>query len=162
MATIPKLKITCGSSDCENGRHTYNDPSHTYKVRSGDRVHLESGVCKSCGAAAVDWTRVHRRDISDLEYTIESLKTEYIRWEFWNKSFNKTTLDNALRDGRGGIFAGVGQLLAKSVGPWPKPAGRCARFRRRMRSCVTSFSTGATQRLVAAERAFPSGTEFQM
>jgi Domain of unknown function (DUF4186) len=117
MAAIPKLKITCGSSDCESGRHAYNDPSHTYKVRSGDRVHLEPGVCKSCGAAPVDWARVHRRDISDLEYTLESLKTEYIRWEFWSKSFNKATLDNALREGRAGILAGVGQLLAKSVGP---------------------------------------------
>ena len=117
MAAIPKLKITCGSSDCENGRHAYNDPTHKYKVRSGDRVHLESGVCKACGAAPVDWTRLHRRDLSGLEYTVDALKTEFIRWEFWNKSFNQPTLDNALRDGRAAIAAGVPSLLAKAVGP---------------------------------------------
>src|SRR4051794_28053425 len=62
---IPKINITCGSTDCQNDHHAFNDPSHTYKKRGRGRNHLDRGVCKACGIDIVDWDRLHKRDLKD-------------------------------------------------------------------------------------------------
>lgn len=117
MVEIPVIKITCGSTDCDNGRHAFNDPKHKYKRRGSGRNHLEPGVCKGCGASLVDWPRVHQRDIADISHTVESLKHEYIRHEYWSRPFNQTTLINAAREGRNEINARAVRELSSIVKP---------------------------------------------
>lgn len=107
MIQIPKLNITCGTSDCDNGHHAFNSPLRKYKQRGHGRNFLESGVCKKCGVAPVDWAHVHARDPSDITNTFEQLRLEFIRWEFWTRPFNERSLLHAKQTGRKKIFADV-------------------------------------------------------
>ncbi len=114
---IPTINITCGSTDCENGHHAFNDPSHTYKKRGGGRAYLAPGVCKACGADVVDWRRVHTRDIKDAAHTFEALKHEYIRWKFWIDEFNEKSQARFANDGMDATIASVLPALEKTIGP---------------------------------------------
>lgn len=64
----------CKVTDCGNQLHCF------LKDR---RRKTPEGTCLTCGAALVDWRRVHQRDLRDVEYTIASLKLEHIRHAFW-------------------------------------------------------------------------------
>jgi hypothetical protein len=114
---IPTIKVTCGSTDCENGHHAFNDPSHEYKKRGHGRTHLQPGVCKSCGADVVDWARLHKRDIKDAAHTFEALQHEFIRWKFWNDEFNEKSRARFANDGMDATLASVRPTLEKTIGP---------------------------------------------
>jgi hypothetical protein len=60
--TLKPLKIMCTSSDCGNGLHCFQQ---TRKMA----VSHQQGRCRTCGAALVDWRRVHKRDPADASYT---------------------------------------------------------------------------------------------
>ncbi len=45
----------------------------------------DRGLCRYCGADLVNWDRVRRQDVLDVEHTIKALKREYIRHHFWHK-----------------------------------------------------------------------------
>ncbi len=64
----------CRQTDCANGLHCFL--KHR-KRRTPD------GACIACGSGLVDWTRVHQRDLNDVSHTIEMLKLEHVRHEFW-------------------------------------------------------------------------------
>lgn len=114
---IPTIKITCGSTDCKNGHHAFNDPLHKYKKRGHGRNHLDPGVCKACGADVIEWHRLHKRNIKDVAYTFEVLKCEYIRWHFWNDKFNEKSRMRFANDGMDATLAEVLPSLKKTIGP---------------------------------------------
>jgi hypothetical protein len=115
MIEVPIINIKCGDSDCVQGRHAFND--RDYKRLGKGRHHLRAGVCLSCGAEPVDFSRTHARDESDIEYLVEALQLELIRYDFWHRPFNEVSLDKAQRLGRTQIYAGIREHLEKSVGP---------------------------------------------
>jgi len=74
-------------------------------------------VCKACGAAPVDWRRIHARRREDVAYTFDMMRFEAIRWEFWTRHFNTHALEDARRRGMGQVLADVKPNLARIVGP---------------------------------------------
>jgi hypothetical protein len=115
MIDLPIINIKCGDSDCANGRHAFND--RDYKRLGQGRHHLQAGVCKSCGAAPVDFSRTHERDEDDIEYLVEALQFELIRYEFWNREFNETSLTRAKQLGRTRLYSQISGELERIVGP---------------------------------------------
>jgi Domain of unknown function (DUF4186) len=114
---IPVLKITCGTTDCDNGHHAFNDPNHEYKRRDKDRKFLQPGVCKACGVAPISWTAIHKRSTRDLDATIDALQLEWIRWRFWTVDFNSKTLENLAATSRVDLLAEIRPMLVRIVGP---------------------------------------------
>lgn len=64
----------CKKTDCAKQLHCF---------LKDKRRRTPEGTCLTCGADLVDWARVHRRDVRDLNHTITALKYEHIRHEFW-------------------------------------------------------------------------------
>jgi uncharacterized protein DUF4186 len=101
----------CKKTDCPSGLHCF--------LAHKDRT-TEPGTCWSCGIDLVDWERVHRRDIHDAANTIESLKNERVRHEFWcTVQVSQKALNYALRKGQRGIRIAAAKRIRSSVG---KPA----------------------------------------
>jgi hypothetical protein len=117
MSEVPQLGITCGSTNCGEGKHAFNSPSRTYKRRGQGRKFLAPGVCKGCGKTLVDWPRVHARDSSDAEYTFASLRHEYIRWEFWTRPFNDRSRLDVKQRGAQAVYADIHPTLTRILRP---------------------------------------------
>jgi len=85
------LHITCTQSRCQDNLHCYKK---SRKMSAG-----EKGKCRLCGIDLVDWARVHRKDLSDIAYTFQILKTELVRHDFWHKKVDQRANNHALRKG---------------------------------------------------------------
>lgn len=117
MSLVPQLNITCGASDCGHGRHAFNNPHRAYKRRGNGRNFLQPGVCRACGAAPVDWQRLHARDPNDIANTFESLRFELIRWVFWTRRFSQRSLLDLNRRGHKAVFEDVRPTLVRFLKP---------------------------------------------
>ena len=103
-----KLPISCDSTKCENGLHCFRA---TKEMIDQNRA----GVCISCGAAPIDWLRLHGRSIGDAAHTLESLKQEYVRYYFWNIELKQRPINHARRKGKIGIRAAIRRQLETSI-----------------------------------------------
>lgn len=78
-------KITCDNADCENKKHAYRpSPKNALKENMWS--------CKYCSDHSVDWDRIRKRDIYDIDRIKEELKKEWIRSEFWEKEIDKKSI----------------------------------------------------------------------
>lgn len=102
------LGIKCTSTDCENGLHCFRQ---SQKMRQANI----KGVCRECGANLVDWERVQRHDLSDVDYTFEALRYELIRHHFWHVPLDARAVNHAKRKGRRGIREAAVRRIQKSV-----------------------------------------------
>jgi len=98
----------CHRTDCTNGLHCFL--KHR-KRRSPE------GTCIACGVDLVDWPRVHQRDLDDVAHTIEMLKMESVRHEFWCAvPLTERATIYARRHGRMGLLVAARKRIASSVG----------------------------------------------
>src|SRR5688572_20930045 len=106
--TLEPLDIKCTATDCENGLHCFRS---TKKLQA----HNMSGRCRDCGADLVDWSRVRKRDLADVEYTIEALEYELIRHHFWHVKMDERAINYARRKGWTKLRPAVENRIRKSV-----------------------------------------------
>jgi hypothetical protein len=106
---LAPLKVTCTRTDCNNGLHCY---LATAKMVREDNA----GRCRSCGIALVDWERVHGREISDIPFTFECLRTEFIRHHFWHIDFDDEAMEYSLTKGMVEILENVPKRLTQAIG----------------------------------------------
>src|SRR5712671_4659068 len=90
---LKPLKISCTSTDCINNLHCFQLSKKLLQLGP-------SGRCRSCGIQLVDWTRVHRRDANDAQYTFDALRHELIRHHFWHIPLSEYAVNYARRKGR--------------------------------------------------------------
>lgn len=107
--TLAPLKVTCTTADCTDNLHCFK--FHSRKMKGGDR-----GTCRYCGVSLVDWTRVHARDVSDVEHTVEALKHEFIRHHFWHAAIDQKADEHARRKGRTALRLAAQARVTNSVG----------------------------------------------
>jgi hypothetical protein len=65
----------------------------------------------------VDFPRVQKRNVKDLEYTFRSLKYELIRHHFWHLEIDRRAVNYARRKGRIALHIAAEHRIRKSVGP---------------------------------------------
>jgi len=100
LEDLEPLDIRCTSSDCENGLHCFRQTQKTAEANLGELgVKSLGGACRSCGANLVDWSRVYKRDIRDVDYTFPALKYELIRHHFWHVEIDIKAVNHARRKG---------------------------------------------------------------
>ena len=108
--TEPLLsKVTCTSADCERNLHSF------LRVRPRGQSYRNE-QCRECGADLIDWTRLDRHDLSDLEYTVTSLERELIRHMYWHKALDQRAINHARRKGLSGMREATLHRLELSVG----------------------------------------------
>ena len=107
---LKPLNIHCTSSDCQNGLHCF---LQTKKMATEN----QEGRCRYCGVRLVDWRRVHKKDLADVEYTFTALKYELIRHHFWHLEIDQKAVNHARRKGRDGIRIAAEKRIGKYVGP---------------------------------------------
>lgn len=105
-----KLEFSCSTTACADGLHYFGG------LRGkGDKP---SGTCNDCGASLVNFSRTQVRNIDDLDYTVESLKREWIRHKYWfHESINVRAINRARRKGLLGTEVAAQKILQRSVGP---------------------------------------------
>jgi hypothetical protein len=98
----------CRQTDCTNGLHCF------LKHR---KRRTPEGTCIACGSGLVDWARVHQRNLNDVTHTIEMLKLEHVRHEFWcTVEVTDRASTYARRLGRIGLLGAARKRIASSVG----------------------------------------------
>lgn len=111
---LQPLKIKCTSTDCDNGLHCFKQ---SRKQKASGQV----GQCRSCGADLVDWSRVKKRDLSDVNYTFDALKHELIRHHFWHVEIDQRAINHARRKGKIEMRIAAAKRIRKSVGSAQHP-----------------------------------------
>lgn len=106
----PPLKLRCTSADCEKQLHCFRA---TKRLRESN----QAGKCRYCGADLIDWNRVHRRDLDDVDFTLESLRRELVRHHFWHVALDQKAINHARRKGRNLLLAAVEARIRHSLGP---------------------------------------------
>jgi len=97
----------CKLTDCAHDLHCF---------LKDKKRHTPDGTCLSCGAALVDWPRVHRRDLADVEHTIRALKYEHIRHDFWcTVPLTDRAISFATKHGRKGILQEARSRIAAKL-----------------------------------------------
>ncbi|MCP5060245.1 MAG: DUF4186 family protein [bacterium] len=104
---LDELKVTCESVDCENGLHCFRQAKRKAKAH---------GPCRACGAALVDWDRIHTRDLLDVDHTFEALRFERIRHYAWHLKFSQHAVNYARRAGYKGIEGRVRKRIRSAIG----------------------------------------------
>jgi hypothetical protein len=106
----PLPEVTCSSRDCERDLHSFLRP------RPRDQSYRNE-KCVECGANLIDWHRLDRHDLSDVDYTVEALEHECVRHYYWHKPLDERAVNHALRKGLSGLREAVERRLWKSVAP---------------------------------------------
>jgi hypothetical protein len=72
----PLPKMSCTRTDCANNLHCFL-PNRSMARKK------QKGPCRSCGKEMIDWSRLEKRELGDVLHTIEMLKNEWVRHEYW-------------------------------------------------------------------------------
>jgi uncharacterized heparinase superfamily protein len=111
---LKPLKITCTSTDCANNLHCFR---LTKKLLSQG----PSGRCRNCGVQLVEWSRVHKQDISDVSYTFQALRYELIRHHFWHIQLSQRAINYARRKGKRALRHAAEHQIRKLIGDAEHP-----------------------------------------
>jgi hypothetical protein len=103
----PLEEITCSSSRCDRNLHCFR------KIRPRIGQTYRNAVCNQCGADLIDWDRLDRKDLMDVQYTFESLKREMIRHHFWHVEIDSKSIHKARRAGLSKIREQVRKRLER-------------------------------------------------
>jgi len=91
---LPELgKLTCSSSMCERDLHCFR------KKRPPAYATYRNGKCADCGADLIDWERIDKRKLRDIDYTIHALEFELWRHLYWHIPIDSPALDAAQKKG---------------------------------------------------------------
>ncbi|RJX18473.1 MAG: DUF4186 family protein [Desulforudis sp.] len=109
LKKLTPLEVTCSSSDCDNNLHCF---TQNIKKLTPD----DDGKCKYCGAELIDPNRIRRRDLSDIQYTFDSLKHELWRHHYWHIDIDIRAVNHAHRKGKKGMREAAEHRLEKYIG----------------------------------------------
>lgn|ERR1022692_1595283 len=112
---LKPLKISCTSTDCANNLHCFQLSAKLLKLGP-------AGRCRDCGAQLIDWARVHRRDLMDVQYTFEALRYELIRHHFWHIPLSEYAINYARRKGALALRSAARKQVENAVGSPTHPA----------------------------------------
>lgn len=105
------LKVKCNDSDCETDRHAFGPNRRKKNWEEG-----YEGQCRTCGVKPVNWDRIKKRDLNDVDNVFAELQRELIRHVFFNAPFDKKSKAQAVKLGRQNLRAKVRPHLEKKVG----------------------------------------------
>ncbi|MCG6190200.1 DUF4186 family protein [Maribellus maritimus] len=94
VSELTPLDISCTSTKCDDELHCFK-LNKKLKEKYG-----KDGVCRDCGIDLVDWSRIKRTDLQDVNYTFTMLKKELIRHVYWHTGIKKSAVQEAYKMGK--------------------------------------------------------------
>ena len=112
---LKPLNIQCTSADCANGLHCFKQTKRWAQANLFSSGGL-GGKCRYCNIDLIDWSRVYKRDLTDVEYTFSALKKERVRHHFWHTEIDIKALNHARRKGTIGLSTAAEKMIRNKVG----------------------------------------------
>ncbi|WP_322354279.1 DUF4186 family protein [Dehalococcoides sp.] len=109
----PLGEVSCSSHDCEHDLHCFRRQrpiKQTYR----------NGKCFACGVDLVDWNRIDKKNLKDVDYTINAIQKEMIRHVYWHKTIDEQALELARKKGLHQLKEDVEKRISKYVSPASK------------------------------------------
>ncbi len=88
----PLGKLSCSSHDCEHDLHCF-------RRQRPIKQSYRNGHCFACGVDLIDWNRIDKNDLKDVDYTIQAIQYEMIRHEYWHKTIDERAMVHARKKG---------------------------------------------------------------
>ena len=113
----PLGKLTCSSHDCEHDLHCFRAKRPANGSYRSDR-------CVACNADLIDWSRIDKKDLKDVKYTIQAIQYEMFRHAYWHKSIDERAMAHARKKGLQQLKEAAEKRIIKYVGaasnenPW--------------------------------------------
>ncbi len=106
----PLGKITCSSHDCEHDLHCF-------QRRYPKGKSYRNNICYYCGVELIDWDRIDKKDLKDVDYTIQAIQYEMIRHYYWHKDIDDNALNDAYKNGLQQLRINAEKRIIKRVSP---------------------------------------------
>lgn len=116
--SLTPLDITCGATKCNEGFHCYS------KKKTSIKKFGEQRVCKECGEDLIDWKRVHKNNIKDVDFIFKELQNEVIRHVFFHTPIEQNALLKAFIHGRAKTKERANRTLRTRIGKLTAWEGR--------------------------------------
>ena len=99
------------TADCyEKNLHCFK--SNTRTLKNG----IERGNCIYCNAALVDWARVHKRNLNDVQYTIDCMLLAKNKYYYWKEEeFTTKRIEQLSKLSDSELYDKIKHRLEKSV-----------------------------------------------
>lgn len=106
---VEPLKLRkCTRSECDKGLHCF-------RLTKKQAQQKEPGQCRTCDEIPVEFDRIRKRELSDINYTFDALRLEWIRHEYWTCDIDSKALGYAKRKGLDKLLESVEDKLRKAV-----------------------------------------------
>ncbi|WP_217601982.1 DUF4186 family protein [Chitinophaga sp. GbtcB8] len=112
ITDLTVLDITCGTTKCSEGFHCYSQKKSSIRKFGKERV------CKECGADLIDWERIHKGGLKEVDFIFESLQSEIIRHVFWHTPIQEDALEKTFANGYDTTKAIALKLLKARIGKY--------------------------------------------
>ncbi|MBS1628679.1 MAG: DUF4186 family protein [Bacteroidetes bacterium] len=113
ISQLRPLEVQCQHPNCEEGFHYYTGPTKRAAKKGW------SGGCKDCGDKSIDWERIRKRDLNDLQYTFDSLKKELLRNVCWVNTLEEGVIPFARKRGKNAILQHAKDIITKRIAKIP-------------------------------------------
>ena len=102
----PMAGMSCRKTDCEKGLHSSVPPRKKPKKSEAASQETSATIqtptklkCHKCDTEWGDLDRLHKRDLEDIEFTVECLNTEWISHQYWSVLIDKSVSETAWKRG---------------------------------------------------------------
>jgi hypothetical protein len=109
----PLGEVTCSSHDCEHDLHCFR---RLRPIRQSYR----NGKCSACGVDLIDWNRIDKNNLQDVDYTIQAIQKEMIRHEYWHKTIDEQAMALARKKGLEQLRIDAEKRITNYVSPASK------------------------------------------
>ncbi|WP_439880931.1 DUF4186 family protein [Pontibacter sp. MBLB2868] len=101
----PLPKVTCTSTDCDEGLHCFRPKRAKPELLTG-------GNCHACDVSLVDWENLSTLKVDEL---FIAMRQEFIREKFWTIPLSKSLKNSTFIKGRTKLEKEVKARLSKSI-----------------------------------------------
>jgi len=103
--------LECTDTDCDNNLHAFR------LARTPKRRSYRNETCIECDFDNIDWNRLDKRNIRDVDYTISALNYEMIRNYYWGNTIETLVAEGAVATGLKELRSRARKRLEKVIGP---------------------------------------------
>lgn len=111
--TKPLGRVKCSSHDCERDLHCFR---RQRPVRQSYR----NGSCFACGVDLIDWARIDKKNLKDVNYTFGAIQKEMIRHVYWHNKIDEKALQSARKKGLDQLTVDAEKRIIRCVSPASK------------------------------------------
>lgn len=112
---IKRKRVSCHAAKCEDDLHCFRTDMRKKASRLEKTYRSES--CIKCGKDIINWKRIDKKNLNDIDHLIKSLKKEYVRYTFWKEKIEPDDINKAKKKGLNQLRNEIKKRIEKSIGP---------------------------------------------